>query len=202
MRADPPVILASASPRRRDLLRQVGLEFGIQPADEAEAKAEPGASPTEHARQSAEAKALAVSRHQPEALVLGADTVVALKGRVLGKPENAAEACSMLQTLSGETHEVHTGVSVAYGGRALLTELETTQVTFRTLSDADIEGYVATGEPMDKAGAYGIQGQGALLVEKVNGCYFNVVGLPLSRAWQMLTRAREIINTSAGDQEC
>jgi len=202
MRADPPVILASASPRRRDLLRQVGLEFSIQPADEAETKAEAGASPTEHARQSAEAKAVAVSQHQPEALVLGADTVVALQGRVLGKPENAAEACSMLQTLSGETHEVHTGVSVAYGGRALLTELETTQVTFRKLSDADVEWYVATGEPMDKAGAYGIQGHGALLVEKVNGCYFNVVGLPLSRAWQMLTRAAEMINTSAEDRTC
>lgn len=98
----------------------------------------------------------------------------------------------MLQTLSGETHEVHTGVSVAYGGRALLTELETTQVTFRKLSDADIGWYVATGEPMDKAGAYGIQGYGGLLVDRIEGCYFNVMGLPLPRLRRLVHELEEV----------
>ncbi len=202
MRADPPVILASASPRRRDLLRQVGLRFAMEPAHKAEAEAPHGTSPPEHARQSAEAKATAVSRVRPEALVLGADTVVALDGLVLGKPRNAAEARSMLEALSGRTHQVHTGVSVAHAGRALVTGVETTRVTFRELSAEQIDAYVATGEPMDKAGAYGIQGRGALLVEKLDGCYFNVVGLPLSRTWQMLEEVRELIKTASEDHKC
>lgn len=202
MTGDPPVILASASPRRRDLLRQVGLSFDIQPAGEAETEAPHGTSPPEYARQSAEAKATAVSRRRSEALVIGADTVVALDGRVLGKPESAAEARSMLEALSGRTHEVHTGVSLAYAGRPIVTAVETTRVTFRQLSDEQIDCYVATGEPMDKAGAYGIQGRGALLVEKVDGCYFNVVGLPLSRTSKMLERARELIGTASEDRQC
>jgi septum formation protein len=202
MRAELPVILASASPRRRDLLRQVGLEFSVQPTDETEAEVERDASPKGHALRSAEAKAVAISRAHPKALVLGADTVVALDRRVLGKPKSAAEARSMLETLSGRTHEVHTGVSVAYGGHALLTDVETTHVTFRDLSGEQIEAYIATGEPMDKAGAYGIQGRGALLVEKVDGCYFNVVGLPLSRTSEMLEHARRMISANSEDPQC
>ncbi len=202
MTGDPPVILASASPRRRDLLRQVGLSFAIEPAEEAEAEAPQGTSPAERARHGAKAKATAVSRLHPRALVLGADTVVALDGRALGKPRSAAEAAAMLETLSGRTHEVHTGVSVAYAGKALQTEVETTRVSFHPLSAEQIDAYVATGEPMDKAGAYGIQGRGALLVAKVDGCYFNVVGLPLSRTWQMLADAREAVTTHSEDRTC
>lgn len=202
MRGDPPVILASRSPRRRDLLRQVGLSFAIEPAGETEPEASPRTNPPEHARRSAEVKATAVSRVRPAALVLGADTVVALDGRVLGKPGTAAEAQSMLEALSGRTHEVHTGVSVAYAGRVLVTGVETTRVTFRELSASEIAAYVATGEPMDKAGGYGIQGRGALLVEKVEGCYYNVVGLPLSRTWGMLEKARELTGTVSEDHQC
>lgn len=201
MQTDCPVILASASPRRRDLLRQVGLEFRVEPADGVESQLRRGVGPPEHARESAEAKAAAISRAHPAAVVLGADTVVALDGRVLGKPTSPAEARSMLESLAGRTHEVHTGVSVAYGSRVLLSDVETTRVTFRPLSPEQIEAYVATGEPMDKAGAYGIQGRGALLVQKVEGCYFNVVGLPLVLTWEMLQRAREIISNGE-DRKC
>jgi septum formation protein len=196
------LILASASPRRRALLEQVGIAFEVSPADDAEGPRLDGETPADYARRSAELKAIAVSRTVPEALVLGADTVVALGDRVLGKPVDAADAARMLAALSGRRHWVHTGISVAFGARALRSEVVSTEVSFRELSSDEIGAYVATGEPLDKAGAYGIQGRGALLVDRVNGCYFNVVGLPLSRVRELLIAADELIDVGNGDGKC
>ncbi len=185
-----PLVLASASPRRAELLRQVGIAFEVRVSQVAEEGGVPGADPAEIAELHARQKALEVAAGAPGRLVLGADTVVVLDGRVLGKPRDADEARAVLRALSGRTHEVITGVALA-----LLTSAEPdlvaqehvrTQVTFRELGEAEIEAYVTSGEPMDKAGAYGIQGQGALLVKEIRGCYSNVVGLPLSRTWEML----------------
>ena len=202
MAANLPLVLASASPRRRDLLAQVGIAADIQPAQDAEEPSLDGECPAEHARRSAEAKAVAVSRLRPEAIVLGADTVVATGDVALGKPADPDDARRMLRALSGKLHVVHTGVSLANGGEPLVTDVCSTDVTFRALSAAEIDEYVATGEPMDKAGAYGIQGRGALLVRTIRGCYFNVVGLPLSRTVEMIGEAHALINTARGDLTC
>ena len=179
------LILASQSPRRRDLLRQMGLEFTvISPQIDEDAFADP--DPAALVRTLSREKALAAARDRAEdALVIAADTVVVLDGQVLGKPRDRAEAEAMLSALSGRSHEVYTGVTVCRGDRAV-TETACTRVTFRTLSAAEIRRYVDTGEPMDKAGAYGIQGLGALLVEGIRGDYFNVVGLPVCLLGQML----------------
>lgn len=153
---------------------------------------EPGRDAADVACAHARAKALAVARELPERLVLGADTVVVLEGELLGKPAGQAEARAMLLRLSGREHEVVTGVALAFGeesrARVLAEHAERTRVCFRALSESEINAYVATGEPLDKAGAYGIQGRGALLVRAIEGCYFNVVGLPLSSTWEMLVR--------------
>jgi septum formation protein len=196
------LILASASPRRRALLEQVGIAFEVSPAEDAEGRRLDGEAPAGYARRSAELKAVAVSHNVPDALVLGADTVVALGDRVLGKPADAAEARRMLAALSGRSHWVHTGISVAFGGQALRSEVVSTEVSFRELSSDEIRAYVATGEPLDKAGAYGIQGRGALLVDRVNGCYFNVVGLPLSRVRELLIAADELVDAGNGEGQC
>lgn len=189
---DRPLILASASPRRAELLRQVGIAFEVRVSDAPEDADVPGAGPAEVAQAHAREKALAVAARVPGRLVLGADTVVVLDGRVLGKPESADEAREMLHALSGREHEVITGVAIALGAgtqaRVLALEHVSTRVRFRDVSDEQIETYVASGEPMDKAGAYGIQGRGALLVDEIEGCYFNVVGLPLSRTWEIIER--------------
>ncbi len=188
---DGPLVLASASPRRAELLRQVGIAFEVRISDVAEDGDAPGVDPAAVVELHARQKALDVAAGAPGRLVLGADTVVVLDGRVLGKPGDADEAREMLRALSGRTHEVITGVALARqdGAEAEVLALEhvRTKVTFRDLREAEIEAYVAGGEPMDKAGAYGIQGRGALLVRKIEGCYSNVVGLPLSRTWEMLT---------------
>jgi len=197
-----PLVLASASPRRRVLLEQAGLEFSVLAVEGVEDSPEDGSDPVAHARASAEQKALAASDLRPGALALGADTVVAREGRVMGKPSTPAEAREMLAALGGRVHEVHTGVALAWEGEVVLSEVVTTQVTFRRLSPAEIEAYVATGEPMDKAGAYGIQGRGALLVQKIDGCYSNVVGLPLSRTWEMLAEAQHLITNRRGGGQC
>ena len=202
MTPKPRLILASASPRRRDLLRQVGIEFESQSPRDAEDPARPGEAPAAYARRSAEAKAIEVSARQPDALTLGADTVVALDGRALGKPVDEADARSMLRALSGRSHVVHTGVSVAFAGKSLIADVASTDVTFRALTDDEVDAYVGTGEPMDKAGAYGIQARGALLVSSVCGCYFNVVGLPLSRTAEMLAEAATLIKETCGDPKC
>ena len=181
-------ILASGSPRRRQLLDQIGIRsFVVRPPDADEslpAGIEPGAAvELLSARKGEAARALA----DPDALILAADTVVALDGAILGKPRSREEAVSMLTALSGRTHQVYTGVTLLRGEETL-TEHEVTAVTFRPLTAAEIDAYVASGEPMDKAGAYGIQGLGALLAERLEGDYFNVMGLPLCRLGRMLAR--------------
>ncbi|UCH33195.1 MAG: septum formation inhibitor Maf [Armatimonadota bacterium] len=185
-----PIILASASPRREALLKQIGLPFRVEPSGVSEEKAQRPGDPASFVEQAALAKAEDVAARVRDGLVLGADTVVVVGGRVLGKPTSAAEAREMLASLSGVTHDVYTGlalVQVEDGSvRRRRTAHEATRVTFRRLSRDDIEGYVATGEPMDKAGAYGIQGRGAVLVERIEGCYSNVVGLPVARLVEML----------------
>ncbi len=181
------LILASQSPRRRELLEQIGLrDFLIHPA-RGDETAPAGLSPAELVEYLSRQKAAEVAAACPGTVVIAADTVVAAGGAVLGKPRTPGEAAEMLAALSGRTHTVYTGVTVRRDGEAV-TEHEATAVRFRPLSRAEIAAYVATGEPMDKAGAYGIQGRGALLVEGIEGDYFNVVGLPLCRLALILAR--------------
>lgn len=182
----PPFILASASPRRRELLERLGLAFDVLPADVDES-AQPGEAPEAMARRLAEAKALAVAHLRPEALVVGSDTIVVIDGEVLGKPASADEALAMLRTLSGRTHTVFTAVAVTWRGRTE-SSVEAVTVTFRTLSDDLLRAYIATGEPMDKAGAYGIQGYGATIVERIDGDYFAVMGLAIGRLVELVRR--------------
>lgn len=180
------IILASASPRRSELLRQVGLNFQVIPSN-FEENLNLELSPGELVQDLAYNKALSVAaKVKPGFLVIGADTVV-VKDRVLGKPESRQHAFEMLKMLQGGWHEVITGVAVLEGsGSGCTSGFEVTRVKMRSLSDRTIEAYIDTGEPMDKAGAYGIQGLGAVIVEKIEGCYFNVVGLPLTRLSAML----------------
>jgi septum formation protein len=178
------IILASQSPRRRELLALIGVPHEVRPADLDES-ALPGESPTEHAERLARSKAEAVAAHEPAAVVIGSDTIVVLDGDILGKPRDAAEAAATLRRLAGRTHTVHTAVAVTRNGRTV-SGVESVEVTFRPLSDAQIETYIATGEPMDKAGAYGIQGFGAVIVERVHGDYFAVMGLALGRLVSLL----------------
>ena len=181
------LILASGSPRRRQLLEQIGLTFVVRSSDVDESVS-PGLTPAQVVESLSARKGEAVAAEAaPGDLVLSADTVVALDGGILGKPRDRAEAEAMLTALSGRTHQVYTGVTLLQDGRRL-TEHEVTAVTFRPLSPGEIAAYVSTGEPMDKAGAYGIQGLGALLVERLEGDYFNVMGLPLCRLGEMLAQ--------------
>lgn len=181
------LILASASPRRQELLRQAGCEFTVIVSDVVEDN-EAAMPPAELAVAQARAKALDVAaRVLPEDVVIGADTVVVLEDCVFGKPRDEADARRMLAALSGRVHEVITGVAAARRGE-VLTAHAVTKVRFRRLSPAAIERYLATGEPMDKAGAYAIQGLGALLVDGIAGCYANVVGLPLTTLDRLLRR--------------
>lgn len=180
------LVLASASPRRRELLKQIGLDFRtlVRPVDETPA---PGMSPFELVELLAVRKAMAVARTLEEGIVIGADTVVAWRGEVLGKPSGAGEAMEMLGRLQGDVHEVYTGVALvdACTGRVLV-DHEKTRVFFRAVEEEEIRRYVATGEPLDKAGAYAIQGLAAVFVKGLEGCYTNVVGLPLARLAGML----------------
>ena len=177
------LILASASPRRKDLLEHFGLKFTVQvlPTEE-----ETTGEPLTVARNNALAKALPVSEQNPSCLVLGADTIVVLDGQILGKPKNQDSASEMLHNLSGRTHEVTTVVALLQGGQAVDLFSVTTEVSFRKLKEFEISSYIATGEPFDKAGGYGIQGFGGLLVENIKGCYYNVVGLPMPRLVEAL----------------
>ena len=180
------IILASASPRRRELMQMLGIkDFIIIPAV-GEEKAAPGLPPDELVKALAAHKAKeAGSKCGPGDIVIAADTIVWHGGRVYGKPHSEGEAADMLRVLSGNTHEVYTGVAVLRGNEMLL-EAERSAVHFRALSDAEIGAYIATGEPMDKAGAYGIQGKASLFVEGIEGDFFNVMGLPLCRLGLML----------------
>ena len=180
------IVLASASPRRRDLLRQIGLsEFTIRVSDAAE-DYPPDLSPAAIVEYISREKAEAVPC-APDEIVIAADTMVFLDGQKLGKPADEADALRMLTALQGRRHTVRTGVTVRQGDR-FLTESEATEVEFRPLSEAELRAYIATGEPMDKAGAYGAQGRGALLVERLDGDFFNVMGLPVLRLSRMLEK--------------
>lgn len=181
------MVLASGSPRRRELLTQMGLTFRVVVSD-ADETVDPSLSPTDQVRLISRRKADAVAETVgPEALVIAADTIVALDGAVMGKPHSPEEAVEMLSRLSGNTHAVYTGFTLRQGGRTV-TQAEETLVTFRPLTAEEIEAYVSTGEPMDKAGAYGIQGYGCVLVEGISGDYYNVMGLPVCRLAKMLAR--------------
>ncbi|HLI03968.1 MAG TPA: Maf family protein [Terracidiphilus sp.] len=180
------LVLASASPRRRELLAQAGYSFEVRPAHIPE-EPQPGEEPVAYVTRLAREKAEAVFRQlladrdaaAGDLAVLGADTTVTLDNRILGKPEDAADARRMLRLLSGRTHRVITGVALV-SAHAAEVAAEVTAVRFLTLSEDQIADYVATGEPMDKAGAYAIQGQAARWIPRIEGCYFNVVGLPLA----------------------
>ncbi len=177
----PRVILASASPRRRELLSLVGIEHEVRPANIDESYLD-GEAPREHAERLARGKASAID--ESTAVTIGSDTIVVVDGDVLGKPRDRSHAAEMLRRLSGRSHVVMTGVAVRWRGK-LVSGLEEVGVTFRALSDEEIERYIDTGEPMDKAGAYGIQGFGATIVDRVDGDYFAVMGLALNRLVQL-----------------
>lgn len=183
----PQVVLASASPRRRELLTLIGIDHIVHPANVDETMT-PGEVPVEHAVRLAVAKAVAVARTRPDAVVIGADTVVVLDGKVLGKPASTSVAHDMVSALNGRTHTVITAVAVAYKG-AIGKAAEEVAVTFRQLTAEEIAAYVATEEGMDKAGAYGIQGFGATIVERIEGDFFAVMGLPLVRLVRLLADA-------------
>ena len=179
------IVLASQSPRRKELLGRMGLEFVTQ-ASKIDESAFDGLEARELVATLSREKAQWIARQlDGETLVIGADTVVVRDGTALGKPKDAEDAVAMLLSLSGRDHQVCTGVTVCRGDR-VLTQVEETQVTFRDLTETEVRQYVSTGEPMDKAGAYGIQGLGGLLVEGIRGDYSNVVGLPVCRLGQML----------------
>ena len=177
------LILASASPRRQELLKLFGIPFIIRVADIDETM-DPQASAYDEVARLSREKAMAVSR-EPEDTVIAADTIVVCQGKILGKPHSYEEAVSMLQLLSGRDHQVMTGCTVLKGDRAE-TFTEVTDIHFRELSEKEIRRYVASGEPMDKAGAYGIQGGASLFCEKMVGDYYNVMGLPVCRLGQVL----------------
>jgi septum formation protein len=177
-------ILASASPRRRELLGLLLPRFTVE-APEADESFENGMPPDKAVTLLAGRKAEAVSARHVQAAVIGADTVVEADGTILGKPRSAADARRMLGFLSGRTHRVHTGVALIYpGGKR--TVAESTAVTFAAMSDEEIRRYVSTGEPMDKAGAYGIQGLGGIFIPRIEGDYYNVMGLPLNALYTLL----------------
>lgn len=183
------LILASGSSRRAEILRNAGFSFSVQPAHVDETL-QPNERAEDYVLRLAKAKAQLVAtaaKGSENAFVIGADTTVVCIGRIFGKPADAAEAREMLQALSGTTHEVLTGIAIirASDGKNVA-EVATTRVTFLPLSREEIEAYISSDEPFDKAGAYGIQGLGGKFVSRIEGCYFNVMGLPLSRVWQAL----------------
>ena len=176
------VVLASQSPRRRELLQLVGIAHEVRPANIDESYLA-GERPREHAERLARTKAKTIEAR--DAVTIGSDTIVVVDGDVLGKPTDEADAARMLRRLSGRSHVVITAVAAEWKGR-LVSDVEEVDVTFRALDEGDIAAYIATGEPMDKAGAYGIQGYGATIVQRVNGDYFAVMGLPVNRLVRLL----------------
>lgn len=184
----PPrdIILASASPRRRELLSLAAKEFRVVPSGFDEALVPKELAPPDHALHSARMKARDVAESFPHSIVIGADTIVVIDEAILGKPSDTVEAAKMLRLLSGRTHLVYTGISVVCDGIER-SDVESTEVTFRQLTDEMISRYIASGEPMDKAGAYAIQGKGAVLIKSMCGCYPNVVGLPIYKLSLLLS---------------
>ena len=181
-------VLASASPRRQELLKLLMAEFEVIPSDVDESL-HAGELPASMVARLARQKALAVREVRPSACIVGADTVVVCEGEILGKPVSPEDARRMLGRLGGKTHQVLTGVCLLHVDE-LFVERATTDVTFFDLTEHEIDSYVRSGEPFDKAGAYAIQGLGARFVEKIDGCYFNVVGLPVPRLYQMIKRLK------------
>jgi septum formation protein len=177
------IVLASNSPRRRELLKGLGLSFEVSPADVDETRLE-GECPQDLVKRLSILKARAIAEKFPEDLVIAADTTVSLEGRILEKPKDLEENKHFIQMLSGNTHQVYTGHTLIYQGRQE-SLVKGSQVTFRNLSETEIEGYVATGEGLDKAGGYAIQGYGAALIPHIEGCYFNVVGLSVATVVEM-----------------
>lgn len=177
------LILASASPRRREMLTLMGYDFTVKPslAEENIGHCAPG----EYVSRLARIKAAAVAEENPGCCVLGSDTIVYLDGEILGKPRDEEDAFRILSTLSGRTHTVFTGVAIMAGDKETIF-YDKAEVTFKTLEPDEIHDYIATGEPMDKAGAYGIQGPATVLVEKIDGCYFTVIGLPNPKVYDAL----------------
>ena len=197
------LILASSSPRRRELLTQAGLLFTVASADLNE-ELLPDEVAAAYVQRLAEEKAQAVwNLHKSTddsgdaLIVLGADTCVVSEGNILGKPTDAADARRMLELLSGRTHAVLTGIAAITRGK-IVRGLEITQVTFNVLKDAEIARYIASGEPLDKAGAYAIQGYAARWIPRIEGCYFNVVGLPIARTINLLAEARAAVGSDEG----
>lgn len=180
------IVLASQSPRRQELLGFLFPRFTVR-VSEADETLPEGIAPDEAVRTLALRKARAVAPEAPGALVIGADTVVAIDGLILGKPRDAADAAGMLRRLSGRTHQVYTGVALLGGGREECF-YECTGVTFAPLTDGEIAWYLSTGEPFDKAGSYGIQGYGARFIERISGDYFTVMGLPLHGIYTRIGR--------------
>lgn len=191
-----PLILASQSPRRRELLTLIGIPHTVAPADIDET-VRPGEEPAPHAERLAREKAHTLAVRHPESVVVAADTIVVIDGEILGKPRDVADAEAMIARLAGRTHEVLTAIAVAHGGRTE-SAVERVSVTFRALTAEEIRDYVATGEPMDKAGAYGIQGYGATIVERVEGDYFSVMGLGLRRLTDLLGRLGYVYRFARG----
>lgn len=186
------MILASKSPRRFELLKQLGLDFEVIPS-KIEEDIIPGESPKEHVIRLADTKALDVGNQYPDDWVIGADTIVYVDGVILGKPTNRKEAIKMLRMISGKEHRVLTGISVRhYKKEKGECEAVETAVKVKTLSPIEMEWYVNTGEPFDKAGGYGIQGIGSFMIESINGSYTNVVGLPLCELVEMLVRLKAL----------
>jgi septum formation protein len=180
-----PLILASQSPRRRQILEMLGFAFTLRVGDTDETPPEGAAAETIPQRL-AERKALAISALEPGALVLGSDTLVEIDGEVLGKPQDEEDAVRMLRRLKGRPHRVYTGVALARDGALLSSSTGRTTVTFAEAEDSDLTAYVRTGEPMDKAGSYAIQGRGAFLVAGIDGCFYNVMGLPVQETLNLL----------------
>ena len=178
LREAVPVVLASASPRRSDVLAMLGLSFGVVPADVEERRV-PGEAPEDYVERLSREKALAVAPAHPGALKIAGDTIVILRGRVLEKPADRAEAVAMLTALSGRAHSVYSGLALAWKGR-VVSRVARARVLFRKVERTFIESYVRTGEPLDKAGAYGIQGYGSTMIEAVEGDYYTVVGLSVA----------------------
>ena len=180
------IILASKSPRRKQLLSMMGLEFTVQTADIDETM-DPSQTPAHEVAAVSARKAEKIAAQHPQDVIVSADTIVVIDGKILGKPKDEQDAARMLRLLSGRTNTVYTGLTVHANGKAN-TQVVSTGVTFRDLSNAEIAAYIETKEPMDKAGAYGIQGGAALFCEKLEGDYYNVMGLPVCRLYETLCR--------------
>lgn len=181
------LVLASSSPRRAELLRMLGIPHRVDPPSVPE-ELLPHETPVAHVERLAREKGASVSRRNPGSLVVAGDTTVILDGKVLAKPADPDDACRMLESLAGRTHVVASGVALARDGEILASGVESTRVTFRPLTPEAVQAYVATGEPMDKAGAYGIQGLGAALVTRIEGDFFAVMGLPIPLLVRLLER--------------